>query len=785
MKFSLHWLRTFCDPRLDTAALADTLTMGGLEVESLESAAPPFGGVVVARIDAVAPHPGADRLRVCTADAGTEKLTIVCGAPNAVAGMLAPLAREGATLPGGMTIRRTTMRGVESQGMLCSAKDLGLADDAAGLLTLPADLSPGTPLRDALDLDDALITLKITPNRADCLSLMGVARDLAALTGAPLTPPAWQPAPVTGKATQRVVVDDARACPRFASRVIEGVDARAPTPRWMQERLARSGIRPISAIVDVTNYVMLEQGQPLHAYDRRHVDGDIVVRFARPGETLTLLNGDVLKLAPDLLLVADGRKPLGLAGIMGGEHSGIGDDTTDVLLEGAFWNPDVIQGRMRRLGFTSDAGYRFERGVDFELGPVAVERATELIVELCGGKPGPLSDVVGALPARTPVRVRPARVARLLGVAFDAASIARIFERLALAFRRDGDDFIVTPPSYRFDLAIEEDFVEEIARVHGYDAIPATLGRHAQSMLATVERQRAPAAAKDILIARGWQEIVSFSFVDGADVRVLDAAAAPVALQNPIASHLDVMRDSLLPGLLRVLGANVAQGTRRARIFEWGRVFARDGTGFAQPLRLAGLAFGPALPEQWGAPTRAVDFFDVKGDVAALFAPATLATPVASHPALHPGRSADVVVDGAKVGVIGEIHPRVARHFDLPAPAVAFEIDAAAVLARTLPQPHAMARTPLVRRDLAIVVDEDTPAETVMSAARAAAAPFVGTLTLFDVYRGAGIAGGRKSLAILVLMQDTERTLTDMEIDGAMQDILRALVDRCGATLRA
>ncbi|HEV8502286.1 MAG TPA: phenylalanine--tRNA ligase subunit beta [Casimicrobiaceae bacterium] len=785
MKFSEHWLRALCDPPIDTRTLADALTMGGLEVESVEAAAPAFAGVVVARIVAVAPHPGADRLRVCTVDAGGgAHLTIVCGAPNAAAGMLAPLAREGATLPDGTTIRRATMRGVDSEGMLCSARELGLADDASGLHALPADAVPGTALREALDLDDALITLKITPNRADCLSILGIARDTAALTGAPLVAPAWQPAQVTATATQRVLVEDAAACPRFASRVIEGVDARVPSPRWMQARLERSGIRPISAIVDVTNYVMLELGQPLHAYDRRHVDGDIVVRFARPGETLTLLNGEVLALAPDLLLVADSQKPLGLAGIMGGEHSGIGDDTRDVLLEGAFWLPDAIQGRMRRLGFTSDAGYRFERGVDFELGPVAVERATQLIVDLCGGRAGPLSDVKGTLPARAPVRVRPARVARLLGIAPDAATIARIFERLGFAFRRDGSDFVVTPPSYRFDLAIEEDFVEEIARIHGYDAIPATIGHHSQTILAASETRRAPAAVKDVLVARGWQEIVTFSFVAGDDERALDAAARPVAVENPIASHLDVMRTTLLPGLLRTLASNVGQGARRARIFEYGRTFRRDSAGYAQPMRIGGLAFGPAMPEQWGTPTRGVDYFDVKGAVAALFPRASVATPRAAHPALHPGRSAHVVVDDRAIGFIGELHPRLVRHFDLPAPAVVFEIDAAAAEAAAMPVAAAAARTPVVRRDLAVVVDESVPAADVLGAARSAAAPFVGAISLFDVYRGPSIGDGRKSLAILVLMQDTARTLTDAEIDAAMRDITRALVDRCGGTLR-
>ncbi len=790
MKFSEHWLRGFCNPPIDTAALADTLTMGGLEVESVEPAAPPFSGVVVARIDAVAPHPGADRLRVCTVDAGgAAPLSIVCGAPNAAAGMTVPCATEGALLPGGLVIRRTALRGVESQGMLCSARELGLSEDAAGLLALDGALRPGTPLREALDLDDALVTLKVTPNRPDCLSIAGLARDLSALTGATLALPRAEGAPVSTDAAQRVAVEDFAACPRFASRVIEGVDARAPSPRWMQERLSRSGIRPISAIVDVTNYVMLELGQPLHAYDRRHVEGDIVVRFARQGETLTLLNGDVLALEPDLLMVCDAKKPLGLAGIMGGEHSGIAGDTTTVLLEGAFWNPDVIQGRMRRLGFTSDAGYRFERGVDFELGPVAVERATRLILDICGGRAGPLSDVKGRLPAREPVRVRVARVARLLGVDLPAEAIAAIFTRLGLAFTRDAaGDFVVTPPSFRFDLAIEEDFVEEIARVHGYDAIPAAVGRHVPPMLPEPEAARSVAAIKERLASRGWQEVVTFSFVDARAEAAVDPAARPVRVQNPIAAHLDVMRSSLLPGLLGVLAANAARGVRRARLFEWGRVFAHDDAradgGYRQPQRLGGLAFGRVRAEQWGEKPRDVDLFDVKADLGALVAPAVVETVAAPHPALHPGRSARVLVDGRDAGWLGELHPRLVRHFELAQPAQVFELDAALLQEAPLPRASPPARTPLVRRDLAIVVDDAVPASTVLAVAREAAPPFVGAITLFDQYRGSGIAQGRKSLAILVLMQDTERTLTDAEIEGAMAGITRALADRCGGTLR-
>ncbi len=420
MKFSELWLRTLCNPPLSTDRLCDKLTMAGLEVEETAPAAPPFSHIVVARIDAVAPHPDADRLRVCTVDAGGgSKLQIVCGAPNAAAGMKVPCALEGATLPGGLEIKRATVRGVESRGMLCSAKELGIDDDASGLLALDASLVPGTPLRDALALDDTLITLKVTPNRADCLSLAGIAREVAALTGAALTLPEARQTPVTFEATRAVRVMDGQACPRFVARLIDGIDPKAPTPAWMKQRIERSGIRSISAIVDITNYVMLELGQPLHAYDDRLLDGDVIVRFARDGETLTLLNGQVLELEPGLLLVADAKKPLGLAGIMGGEHSGIADDTTRVYLEGAFWNPAVIQGKMRRLGFASDAGYRFERGVDFDGCARAVERATQLILEICGGRAGPLTDVVARdyLPRRDPVRVRAARVAKILGVA--------------------------------------------------------------------------------------------------------------------------------------------------------------------------------------------------------------------------------------------------------------------------------------------------------------------------------------------------------------------------------
>ncbi len=789
MKLSERWLRTLVDPPLDTAGLADALTMAGLEVEEMTPAAPPFSGVVVAKIEAVRPHPDADRLRVCTVSVGGPgTLQIVCGAPNAVAGMKVPCATIGAQLPGGLAIGKADVRGVESSGMLCSAQELGLDDDASGLYALPDDSTVGADLRAALALDDTLLTLKLTPNRADCLSIVGIARDVAAATDTKLMLPEIVAVAVACASRREVRVEDPAACPRFVSRTIDGIDPRAPTPHWMKERLARSGIRSISAVVDITNYVMLEQGQPLHAYDDRELEGAVVVRFARAGEKLTLLNGQTLELGPDLLLVCDEEKPLGLAGIMGGEHSGINDTTTTVFLEGAFWNPAVIQGRSRRLGFASDAGYRFERGVDFGNCANAVERATQLILETCGGRAGPLGDVTGLLPRRDAVRVRPARVARLLGLAVPEGTIANLFDRLGLAYTRTGGDFLVTPPTFRFDLAIEEDFVEEIARLVGYDAIPATPSAHVQAMLPDRETEVSLATLKRRLVARDWQEAITFSFVSSSWEPALypdrEATAAPIAVLNPIASHLDVMRTTLAGGLLEVLRTNLARKHDRVRIFEVGRCFVRAGDGIDQPRRLGGLAYGPVAPEQWGLAKRPVDLFDVKADLDALAAPGVLVAETAAYPLLHPGRGARLRLDGRPVGWLGELHPRLVKALELPRAPVLFELDADPLTTRALPVAQPVSRFPVVRRDFAVVVDDGLPASAVLEAVTAAKPGWVDAIRLFDVYRGAGLPPGKKSLAILVLMQDTARTLTDADIDATVAELLRVLEDRFGATLR-
>src|SRR4029453_19207795 len=672
------------------------------------------------------------------------------GAPNAVAGMNAPLAQVGARLPGDLALRKTTVRGVESSGMLCSAKELGISDDASGLLALAADARVGADLRAALALDDALVTLKITPNRADCLSMIGLARDVAAAAGAKLSLPAIAATPVTSNARRKVRVVEPVGCPRFVSRTIEGIDPKAPTPAWMKERLERSGIRSISAVGDITNYVMLEQGQPLHAYDDRLLEGAIVVRFARTGEKLTLLNRQGSERAPHLLLVCDEKKPLGLAGIMGGEHSGIGDTTKTVLLEGAFWNPAVIQGRSRRLGFTSDAGFRFERGVDFGNCARAVERATQLMQDICGGRAGPLGDVVGVLPEREPVRVRPARVKRLLGIDVSDETIATLFARLGLAFTREDKDFIVTPPTARFDLAIEEDFVEEIARLVGYDAIPAKPSAHVQRMLPDPETALSPIALKRRLAARDWQEAVTFSFLSSASEATLipdrSSSLAPIAVQNPIAAHLDVMRTTLAGGLLDVLRTNLARQHDRVRVFELGRCFLRDGNGDEQPLRIGGVAYGPALHEQWGIAKRPVDFYDVKGDLEALAAPRTLSTEASPHPLMHPGRSSRVMVDGEPIGWLGELHPRLAKEYELPRSPVFFALDVAPLLRQPMPAAQPLSKLPVVRRDFAVGVDGAGPAAALVHALAPARPPQVVALSPFDLYRGPGLPSGKKSV---------------------------------------
>lgn len=784
MKFSENWLRAFVNPPLSSDELGHALTMAGLELEELESAAPAFDKVVVAEVLSLAKHPDADRLNVCQVNVGGETSQIVCGASNVAAGLKVPCAMVGASLPGGLAIKQAKLRGVESSGMLCSAKELGLAEEAQGLLILPADATVGQSIRDYLDLDDKLFTIKLTPNRADCLSVQGVAREVAAITGAPLTSLVVAEVKVSSDKTLPVKLEAPEACPRYAGRVIAGVNAKAQTPDWMVKRLERSGLRSISALVDVTNYVLLEMGQPLHAFDLAKIQGGIQARFAKAGEEITLLNEQAVKLEADMLVIADDAKPLALAGIMGGAESAVSDATTDIFLESAFFAPVVIAGRSRRLGFGSDSSYRFERGVDFAATVTALDRATQLILDICGGQPGPVCEEIAQLPKREAVKLRVDRVKRVLGIALDAAAIGGLLGRLGLRYTESKGVFEITPPSYRFDLAIEEDFIEEVARLYGYDNIPSVPPKGAIAMLPATESGRRVVDVKRLLAGREYQEIVSYAFVNASWERDFAANVDPVRLLNPIAAHMSVMRSTLIGGLVDTLRSNLNRKQPRVRIFETGRCFAKVAQSFDQPNRIGGLCYGDATPEQWGEVARQVDFYDVKADVEALCKPYAPRFEAAAHPALHPGQSARVLLGGKSIGWIGALHPRWRQGYDLPAAPVLFELDLEPLLAREKASYREVSKFQPVRRDLAIVVDEKITVQALLDAMNRSLPEVVADLTLFDVYRGKGVDSDKKSLAFRVLLQDTRKTLTDEEVDAAVAHLVQILTTQFDAKLR-
>ncbi len=808
MQFSENWLRTLVDPKLTSDELSHLLTMAGLEVEEVEPVAPPFNNVVVAQVMAVEKHPNADRLNVCQVDAGTGTLlNIVCGAPNVRVGMKVPCALAGAKLPPGedgkpFEIKVGKLRGVESQGMLCSARELKLSEDNGGLLELADTAQVGQNFRDHFQLNDLKFTIKLTPNRADCLSVLGVAREVSALTGTPLNAPVSKPVAVTLDEKLPVKISAADLCGRFSGRVIRGLNAKAETPQWMKQRLERSGQRPISALVDISNYVMLELGRPTHVFDLDKIHGGLDVRWGKQGEQLKLLNGNTVELDGWVGVIADDKEVESLAGIMGGDATAVSLETTNIYLEAAFWWPQALQGRARRYNFSTDAAHRFERGVDFATTVEHIERITALIVEICGvagqTQVGPVDDQITNLPKREPVTLRVARAAKIIGIPLQASEVADIFTRLALPFTQSGDTFAVTPPSYRFDIEIEEDLIEEIARVHGFENIQALPPVAPNQIRIAPEAQRSLFTVRRQLADLDYQEVVNYSFIEEAAERDFAGNADPIRLLNPIASQMSVMRSQLLSGLVANVKYNLNRKASRVRVFEIGAVFAKDGSvqdgplavaGYAQPKRVAALAYGGVAEEQWGQPARHVDFFDVKADLEALFAPVTVRFEPASHPALHPGRSAAVMLDGKQIGIIGELHPKLQQQLELPLAPVMFEVDAAVLQQRQVPAYREISKFPAVTRDLALLVPTSVRVQDIIDTlqAEAQANPacrIMQHIVLFDEYRGKGLAEDQKSLAFRMTMQDTQSTLQDDSVDAAMAVLVDAVSKKHGAMLR-
>jgi phenylalanyl-tRNA synthetase beta chain len=808
MQFSENWLRTMVNPNMTSDELAHLLTMSGLEVEEVEPVAPPFSNVVVAKVLEIARHPNADRLNVCQVDAGTGTLlNIVCGAPNVRVGMKVVCAMAGAMLPPGddgkpFEIKVGQLRGVESQGMLCSARELKLSEENAGLMDLPDDAPVGQNFRDYYQLNDLKFTIKLTPNKADCLSVLGVAREVSALTGTPLKIPAYQTVPVTIDHKLPLTVSAPDLCGRFSGRVIRGLNARAATPDWMKQRLERSGLRSISALVDISNYVMLELGRPTHVFDLEKIQGGLEVRWGKAGESLKLLNGTTVSVDEWIGVVADGKGVESLAGIMGGDSTAVSLDTENIYLEAAFWWPQAIQGRARRYNFSTDAAHRFERGVDFATTVEHLERITALIIEICGQKGrtgvGPIDDHVVNLPQRQPVSVRTARAVKVIGVPLSDEQIADIFTRLGLTFVQQSGVFHVTPPSYRFDIEIEEDLIEEIARVYGFENIPAVAPVAPNEMFIAPENTRSLFTVRRQLTDLEYQEVVNYSFVDEASEADFAGNAAPIRLLNPIASQMSVMRSSLVGSLIANVRYNLNRKVTRVRVFEAGTVYLRDQNvqdgpltvaGYHQPKRVAALAYGPVAEEQWGQPTRQVDYFDIKADLEALFAPKPLRFIKAEHPALHPGRSAHIVVDGKNIGFIGELHPRWQQKYDLPLAPVMFEVDAAALQTRDTLISREISKFPAVIRDLALVVKQGVLAQDLIDTFTAEqqlneSCKILQAIVLFDEYRGKGLENDEKSLAFRFTLQDTQKTLEDDAVNAAMAAFHEAANKKNDAKLR-
>ena len=809
MQFPESWLREFCNPSLTTQQLADTLTMAGLEVEEMEPVAPPFTKIVVGEIKEALQHPNADRLRVCQVDVGQgDLLTIVCGAPNARVGIRVPCAMVGAELPTGedgkpFVIKVGKLRGVESQGMLCSAKELKIADDHAGLLELPEDAPLGQDIRQYLNLDDTLMTLKLTPNLAHCLSVYGIAREVAALTGAPLKTPSFPVVPqqINDKLAVNVMAVD--LCGRFSGRVVKNVNTQAKTPKWMLDRLARCGQRSVSPLVDISNYVMFEFGRPSHIFDLDKIHGDLQVRWGQAGESLKLLNGHTVEVDAQVGVIADDSQVESLAGIMGGDATAVSDDTKNIYIEAAFWWPMSIAGRSRRYNFSTDAGHRFERGVDPQMTVEHIERITQLVLDICGisdTQVGPIDDQILNVPAIKPVTLRVARAVKVIGMPLTQQQCADALSGLGLQVTEAEGTVTVTPPSFRFDLQIEEDLIEEVARIVGYNNLPTNPPLAPITAKVRSETDRSPYTIRRAIAALGYQETINYSFVDESWERDLAGNTSPIRLLNPIASQMSVMRSSLIGSLLQVVKFNADHKADRVRVFELGRVFTRDVhvpdsdstvEGFNQPMKAAGMAWGAVNPLNWTGKSRLVDFYDAKADVERLLAPYKAEFLVVDHPALHPGRCAQVVLDGCVIGHVGELHPRWRQAWDLPSAPVVFELDLGALTQRPVPAAQPVTKLQSVERDIAVIVNEQVSHAQLMHAIYSA--PTQGLLrnaVLFDIYRPkaelvGGLAVGEKSLAVRLTLLSDEATLTDAQIEAVMAAVMAQLTQHLAARLRA
>jgi len=793
MKISESWLREFASPPGDTAALVHQLTMQGLEIEGIEVAGPSMEGIVVGRVTDVTPHPNADRLRVCQVDVGTGTVQIVCGAANVRRGGLYPAALPGAILPGGMTIGRAALRGVESGGMLCSAAELGLGETGApgraeGLLELDPPAQPGAPVATVLALPDNILDVKITPNRADCFSVVGVARDLAATTGLAFREPTIPAVPAQEGGAFPVRVEDPVGSPTFHVRAVRGIRPDATSPFWLRERLRRSGIRSIHPVVDVTNLVMLELGQPLHAYDLDRLEGGIVVRRAHTAEPLRLLTGDDVRLDADCLVIAHDAGAIGLAGIMGGSSTAVAASTTNVLLESAYFAPSAIAGRARRLGLQTDAATRFERGVDPTGQRRALERATGLLLAIAGGVPGPCQ-IEGAVTAsRPPVTLRRSRLALVLGEVVPDRDVESILSRLGMHVTDNVDGWQVQPPAFRFDIAIEVDLIEEIARVHGYDRIAPRQGIQAMTLGSAPSTRVGSGSLRAALVQRGYQEAVTYSFVDREQDRLLAGGEEGIPLVNPLSVDLAVMRQSLWPGLVHALRHNISRQQRRVRLFEMGVRFIPGPDGMIEESVLAGIVVGTPMPEQWGVPARQVDFHDVKADLEAILgsvgAQAEFSWAAAVHPALQPGRTARLSRQGRHLGWLGSLHPSLIRPCGLEEAPLLFELNLESLTAATVAAYQELSRFPAVRRDIAVLVKHDTPVGSLVGSVTDAAGSTLREVVVFDIFAGEHIEAGEKSVALGLILQETSRTLTDAETDKIISGVVQRLARDFGARMR-